>query len=99
MKAIALLILGAAFLTSCSSAGPKRVSAVEFKRQFAQVGMAQTMYAHTYLGERDGRAYIQVDSMSTLTGKWSKRVIYTDLSQLDPEFRNALPKTEMMAPL
>ena len=74
---------------------PKRVSAAEFKRHYALVGMAQTMYAHTYLGERNGRAYINVGSLSILGDKWSDEVIYVELSQLDTEFRQSLPKKEM----
>jgi hypothetical protein len=48
-----------------------------------------------YLGQRDGRAFIRVRSMSVVSRKWSDHVIYVNLSELEPAFRDALPKTEM----
>lgn len=64
--------------------------------QYGWVGQAQDMHDVAYLGQRDGRAFIRVSSMSTVSQKkWSDRVIYVELSELDPEFRESLPKTEM----
>lgn len=74
---------------------PKRVSPAEFKKEYASVGMPQTVHSVTYLGQRDGRAYINHSSKSVLSGKWSDRVIYVDLAELDGTFRDSLPKTEM----
>lgn len=74
---------------------PKRVSPAEFKKEYASVGMPQTMHSITYLGQRDGRAYINHSSKSVVSGKWSDRVIYAELAELDATFRNSLPKTEM----
>ena len=77
---------------------PKRVSPAEFKKEYASVGMSQTMHSVTYLGQRDGRAYINHSSKSVVSGKWLDRVIYVDLAELDATFRDSLPKTEMKDP-
>jgi hypothetical protein len=75
---------------------PKRVSAAEFKKEYAEVGMAQTMHSVVYLGHRDGRAYIHRRSMSSLNQKkWSDHVIFVELAELDATFRDSLPKTEI----
>ncbi len=57
--------------------------------------MPQSMHSVTYLGRRDGRAYLKRSSMSTVSGKWSDHVIYVELAELDATFRDSLPKTEM----
>jgi hypothetical protein len=77
---------------------PNRVSPAEFKKEYASVGMPQTMHSITYLGQRDGRAYINHSSKSVVSGKWSDRVIYVDLAELEATFRDSLPKTEMKDP-
>lgn len=92
MKRLAALLI-ALFLCSCT--GPKHVSVAEFKKQHATIGMAQTMKNVTYLGTKDGRAYIKISSMSLATKKWSDELIYVELAELDPAFRDALPKKEM----
>lgn len=76
---------------------PSLVSPAEFEKEFALVGMPQTMHSITYLGRRDGRAYIRHSSKSVLSGKWSDRVIYVDLSELDASFRDSLSKLELNA--
>ena len=93
MKLMASLLL---VLLLCGCTGPKHVTATEFQRQYAWVGQPQTMHTVTYLGRKEGRAFIQVSSMSTMNQKkWSERVIYVELSELEPAFRAALPGTEM----
>lgn len=92
MKRLAPLLLA---LLLCGCSGPQRVTPAEFKKQYAEVGMPQSMHSVTYLGCRDGRAYIQCSSMSTVSRKWSDRVIYVELTQVDATFRDSLPKTEM----
>ena len=78
-----------------AGAEPKRVSPAKFKSEYADVGLAQTMHVVTYLGQRNGRAYINRRSMSWLNQKqWSDHVVYVELSELDETFRNSLPKTE-----
>ena len=72
---------------------PKPVSAVEFQKEYAQVGMAQTMFHHQYLGQRDGRAYLEIQTNSPVSG-WTKRIISVELAKLDPKFAAALPKIE-----
>lgn len=75
---------------------PKRVSAAKFKSEYAEVGMPQDMHVVSYLGQRDGRAYINRRSMSWLfQRKWSDNVVYVELAELDDTFRNSLPKTEL----
>ena len=69
----------------------KKVSAADFKKQYAWVGRPQTMHEVSYLGQQDGKAYISENSRSPLTGKWSKTVIYTPLEDLDAAFRASLP--------
>ena len=54
---------------------PETVSPAEFKKEYASVGMPQTMHSVTYLGQRDGRD-INHSSKSVVSGKWSDRVIY-----------------------
>jgi hypothetical protein len=77
---------------------PKRVTPAEFQEEYASVGMLQTMHHVTYLGRRDGRAYIKHSSKSVLSGKWSDRVVYVELAELGAKFRESLPKTEMKDP-
>lgn len=92
MKILAPILL--AFLL-CGCGGPKHVSPAEFKKQYASVGMPQSMHSITYLGQRGGQAYINRSSMSTVSGEWSDHVIYVELTELDAAFRDSLPKTEM----
>jgi len=62
---------------------------------FAALMGVRPVHTSTYLGLRDGRAFIRVSSMSTISQKkWSDRVIYVELSELDPTFRDSLPKTQ-----
>ena len=92
MKRLTSLLLA---LVLCGCSGPQRVTPAEFKKQYAEVGMPQSMHSVTYLGCRDGRAHIQCSSMSTVSRKWSDHVIYVELTELDATFRDSLPKTEM----
>lgn len=90
MKIIAPIVL-AFLLSGCSD--PEHVSPAEFKRQYAWVGQAQTVREVSYLGQRQGRAYLKVSSMATLSRKWSEHIIYVELAELDAAFRESLPKT------
>jgi len=49
------------------------------------------MHSVEYLGQRDGAAYINHQSMSLFTGKFKERVIYTPLEDFDATFRASLP--------
>lgn len=53
------------------------------------------MQTSHYLGQRDGRTFIRVSAMSTVSGKWSDHIIFVELTELEPAFRDSLPKTEM----
>ena len=92
MKRLTQLLL---VLLLCGCSGPARVTPAEFKKQYAEVGMPQSMHSVTYLGRRDDRAYIKRRSMSMASGEWSDRVFYVELAELDATFRDSLPKTEM----
>jgi hypothetical protein len=92
MKLLMVLLL---VLLLCGCTGPEHVSPTEFKKQYAWVGQPQTMHDVAYLGRRDGRAFIRLRSMSTINKKWSDHVIYVELAELEPAFRDSLPKTEM----
>jgi hypothetical protein len=87
MRVIATLLA----LLLCQCAGPTRVSPEEFKSEYALIPMAQTMHNVEYLGQREGAAYINHQSMSLFTGKFKDRVIYTPLEDFDPAFRASLP--------
>jgi hypothetical protein len=52
------------------------------------------MHDVAYLGQREGRAFIRVSSMSTVSQKWSDRIIYAELRELDAALRDALPRIE-----
>ncbi len=64
MKRLAPLLLALLF---CGCSGQERVTPSEFKKQYAEVGKTQSMHSVTYLGRRDGRAYINRSSMSTVS--------------------------------
>lgn len=91
MRVFALLLLAVMF---CACTGPERVTPAEFKKQYGWVGQPQTMHDVVYLGQQDGRAFIQVSRMSTVSQKWSDHIICVELRELDAAFRDALPKTE-----
>lgn len=92
MKLFAGLFLA---LLPCGCTGPEHVSPAKFKVQYAAVGKGGTMLTAHYLGQHDGRAFIRVSSMSTGSGKWLDHIIYVELAELEPTFRDSLPKTEM----
>lgn len=94
MKHSLLISILCSLLCACSSLSPEPVSAAEFENEYAQVGMAQTMHQHTYLGQREGRAYLEIQTNSPVSG-WSKRIISVELAKLDPKFAADLPKLEM----
>lgn len=79
----------------CGCTGLEQVTPAEFKSHYEWVGKPQTMRVVSYLGQRDGRAYIQIRSMSALNRQWSEHVIYVELAKLDEPFRDSLPRTEM----
>lgn len=78
-----------------SGVTPRKVNPAQFKSEYDRVGKPQSMHEVTYLGQRDGRAYINRKSMSPFSRKWTDHVIYVEISELEPSFRNSLPKTEL----
>lgn len=92
MKQFTTLLLA---LLLCGCGGPKHVLPADFKTHYGNVGQAGSMQTTDYLGQRDDKAYICVSTMSVVSQKWSNQVMYVELADLDPEFRDSLPKTEM----
>jgi hypothetical protein len=80
MKPFTPLLL-ALLLFGCT--GPEHVSPAKFKAQYAAVGQAGTMQTAQYLGQRNGRAFIRVSSMSTVSRKWSDHLIYVEVAELE----------------
>lgn len=93
LKIAAAVCLSAVFLSGCSD--PGRVAPGEFQRQYAAAGRPQTMREVTYLGKKDGKAFLRVRAMPLTGGTWKEEVIHADLSKLEPGFRAALPEKEM----
>ncbi len=87
-----IAVFAALVLGGCT--GPEHVSSAEFKIQYVSVGQAQSVRNVTYLGRRDGRAFIQVSTRYPLNVGWSDHVVYVELAELEPEFLDALPDTE-----
>lgn len=96
MKKIIIVLFTLALL-GCT--GPEHVSPAEFKSEYAMIQQLQTMKSVTYLGQKDGNAYIRISSMSLYDPKkWHDKIIYVALAELDPAFVNALPATEVVSP-
>ncbi len=84
----------ACLLIGCSRPTPSHISADEFKAKY-RLGRNQTMEDVTYLGQGEGRAYLRIQTMSTINSKkWDERIVCVELAELDEEFRNSLPKME-----
>ena len=100
MRYIIIPIIAASLLIGCASrsAEPSHISVQEFESQY-KLGHMQTMKDTEYLGELDGRAYIRIRSMSLTDSKqWSEQIAYVKLSELDKQFRDALPPKEYKKP-
>ena len=83
-------------LWSCAGGtGAQQVSASQFQEEYAWVGQPQSMHSVTYLGQRDGQAFLCRRSMSALRQEWSDQLLYVELAELAPAFRESLPRTEM----
>ncbi len=78
-------------LLLCQCAGPTRISPQEFKREYASIPLPATMINIEYLGQKDGAAYINHQTMSLLTGNFKDRILYTPLEDFDAAFRRSLP--------
>jgi hypothetical protein len=75
-------------------AGPKQVSSTQFSEQYRWVGVPQTMRQVVYLGQREGKAFLRLRAINILSGNWSDRIIFVELKELEPEFRDTLPERE-----
>jgi hypothetical protein len=93
-------ITAASLLFGCAtrSTEPSQISVSEFKSQY-RLGHNQTMMDSEYLGQKDGRAYLRIRSMSLSNPKqWSEQIAYVELSDLDKQFLDALPPKEYEQP-
>jgi hypothetical protein len=100
MRKIILHIVAVGLLTGCASqsAEPSHILAREFESQY-RLGHMQTMKDAEYLGQKDGRAYLRIKSMSlTDSKKWTEQLVYVELSELDKTFREQLPAKEYKQP-
>jgi len=100
MKNIIIIIVAAGLLAGASlfAAEPSHISAKEFQEQY-RLGHMQTMKDAEYLGQKDGRAYLRIKSMSLTDPKqWSEQIVYIKLSELDKDFRDKLPAKEYKKP-
>lgn len=93
-----LAVILCPLLLHAGCAGASHISPAEFKSQY-QIGHMQTVMDATYLGQRDGRAYMKISSRSLIyPHKWTDEIVYVELSELDESFRAALPPTELRKP-
>ena len=96
MKKIIISILASGVLIGCTiqSVQSTHISAKEFESQY-RLGYMQTMKDAEYLGQKDGRAYLCIRSMSLTDPKqWSEKNVYVELIELDDAFRRTLPAKE-----
>ena len=88
LSLIVLMIL----LVGCNEAN--KISTSEFKRQY-ELGNMQTMKSAEYLGQKDGKAFMKIKTMSSLDSKkWSEEIVYAELNELDDKFKESLPKNK-----
>lgn len=70
----------------------RRIAGAEFRRQY-ELGDMQTMRTAEYLGQREGRAYLRLRTMSTVArDKWREEVVWADVKELAPDFAERLPR-------
>ena len=70
---------------------PEPVPARIFERLY-QMANPTTAMSVTYLGQKDGYAYLRIRSFPVAhPGRWHDQISYVKLSELDPEFRATLP--------
>jgi hypothetical protein len=95
MKARSAILLSSIFLFSACG-GLLHVSPDEFKTDYRMpIG---TMVWSRYLGQKDGRAYVRVSRLSSMGHSSTDEVVYVELSELDPAFRDSLPKDAAPVP-
>ena len=79
-----------ACLTGCN--GPKHVTGAEFKREF-DLRHAQTMVSSEYLGEKDGKVFLKLKTMSLVNQKkWNEEVWFTETNNLERTLLDQLKK-------
>lgn len=86
--------LSCALLLQPGCSGPAHISPQEFKSQY-ELGANQSTRVAAYLGQLDGKAYMSIKSMSSMQKAWTERIVYVNLSELDPAFAASLPEKEM----
>ena len=90
MRTIAAAFLTVIALTAGNCTEAQRLDGREFQRQY-ELRDGQTMHVGEYLGQRQGRAYMRIKTMSTLFPEhWDEKLVFADLTDLDPDFKKLL---------
>ena len=70
----------------------EHISGADFQRQY-ELNNMQTVQWADYLGQKDGKAYLRIKTMSSVaTDKWRERIVCADVGELDPAFARKLPQ-------
>jgi hypothetical protein len=89
---IKLLFLIVLLSLTAGCSGPDHISVADFKTEYAMVGAPQTMRDVSFLGVRDGKAFLKIRSMPIVGSKWKERIVYVELSELDAATRDFISK-------
>ena len=92
LASVMALFLGGCAERQVSGIKAKHISPTEFTTRYQSVDKAGTMMMTSYGGESDGKAFLHVGSMSTLSRKWNDQWYYVLLTELEPAFRAGLPQ-------
>jgi len=71
----------------------QRISGSEFQKQF-QLRNMQTLYVGEYLGKKDGKAFMRIRSLSSITSETKETIVYSYVNELEAVFRDELLKDE-----
>ena len=78
-------------LYGCNGDNVKYVDANEFKNQYKNIDMQETMKSREYLGISGDKAYIKISEKNIVGNGWNNKIIAVDLDSLDKEFIDKLP--------
>ena len=90
MKKVIKIILCVIALSGCSD-GPKKISGAQFQKEIESGRMA-TMYYSKYLGEKNGKAYLQWQEMRIIGKGWEKEIHYAVVEEINRSFYQDLKK-------
>ncbi|KAF0145535.1 MAG: hypothetical protein FD156_816 [Nitrospirae bacterium] len=90
LTVLTVVVISLFGLIGCND--PEKVSGKEFKRQY-ELNYIQTLQLSEYIGQHEGKAYMKIKTMSSVGSGYSKeRIIFTEIDNLDSEFKNKLMK-------